>query len=154
MGVGSLAGTLVNTLCFGVNESWEPKKSGILSPMYYLRQSVSVEQLTDKDYMVTGIQLKGMQTVLVYVGIGVVLLVVAYEIYKRRQIETAGDLICISFIKPVFRWGIAIGLGMEFGVALTDTMRYRMPGNQMPLHFCGLRASDGDPLFLWGTDAA
>ena len=132
VGVVSLAGTLVNTLCFGVSESWEPKQSGILSPMYYLRQSVGVEKITDKDYMVTSIQLKGMQTVLIYVGIGVVLLVVAYEIYKRRQIETAGDLICISFIKPVFRWGIAVGLGMELGVALTDTMRYRMPGNQMP----------------------
>ena len=34
VGVVSLAGTLVNTLCFGVSESWEPKQSGILSPMY------------------------------------------------------------------------------------------------------------------------
>ena len=57
------------------------------------------------------------------------LVVAAYQLYKRRQIETAGDWVSIRIIKPVFRWGAALCGGLVVGVTvismLTDLPQLR-----------------------------
>ena len=131
--VGSvmLVGTLINTICFGVSQIWEPGRSGMLSPMYFLAQNVGIKQITDKTYAICGIEMRGSKYVAIYVVLAVLFLVLAYQLYKRRQIETAGDLVCIRGIKPIFRWGVGIGAGTELGIVLTDTVQCRVAGNQV-----------------------
>ena len=54
--------------------------------------------------------------IVVYGAVGCVFAVAALLIYRRRQLETAGDVIAIRQAKPVFRYGIAFffGSGMAF----------------------------------------
>ncbi len=46
----------------------------------------------------------------------VVILTIAYLIYRRRKSEYAGDTIAVGFMRPVF----ACGTGVLFGLAMTD----------------------------------
>lgn len=51
----------------------------------------------------------------VYAAAGVVLAVLALAVYRRRQIETAGDVVAIALVRPVFRYGVALCAGLAFG---------------------------------------
>ena len=99
-----------------------------------------------------GIKITGMPLTGIYAAAAVVLVVAAYQLYKRRQIETAGDWVSIGIIEPVFRWGAALCGGLVVGVTvismLTDLPQLR--NIRVPALQCG----DGLPLFLRGRDAA
>ena len=49
----------------------------------------------------------------VYAVVGVLLLIAAWALLRRRRMETAGDVVAVQALKPVFRWcmGICGGLG-------------------------------------------
>ena len=72
---------------------------------------------------VEGYEFLGLFYLLAYIIISVGLYVVAYLVYKKRQIEQAGDLITVSWVKPIFRWGVgtsAAFLGSVFFKAVFD----------------------------------
>ena len=50
--------------------------------------------------------ISGIPSVLIYVVIDAILYIAAYLIYKKRQVEQAGDLITVEWVKPIFRWGV------------------------------------------------
>lgn len=58
------------------------------------------------------IELSGIGYLGVYCAIGVALGVAALFIYKRRQMETAGDIVAVKSLKPIFKYC------MTFGTAL------------------------------------
>lgn len=53
------------------------------------------------------VQLQGLDCIIIYLVLAVVLYAIAYFVYQKRQIEHAGDLITVGFVKPIFRWGVA-----------------------------------------------
>lgn len=74
-----------------------------------------------------------------YVGIYVVaallLFVLTYLIYRKKQLETAGDIITVGFLKPVIRWGSAFVLGSFLAYMCAALFRSFSPagGNLLPL---------------------
>ena len=72
--------------------------------------------------MTVGIEFKGAYLLGIYAVAGVVFLIAAYQLYKWRKLETAGDLISMRGIKPVFRWGVAVCAGLLGGTAVADTI--------------------------------
>ena len=89
----------------------------------------------------------------IYAAAAVVLVVAAYQLYKRRQIETAGDWVSIGIIKPVFRWGAALCGGLVVGCH----GHIHAHGSAAPAQISvspALQCGDGLPLFLRGRDAA
>ncbi len=46
-----------------------------------------------------------------YAAVSLPLLLIAFVIYRKKHLETAGDIIAIGFLKPLFRWGLAFTLG-------------------------------------------
>ena len=54
--------------------------------------------------------------VAVYAAVGVVLAVLALMIYQRRYVESAGDVVSISIVRPVFKYGVALCSGLCFGI--------------------------------------
>ena len=104
-----IASTLINTICYGVTDAWHPGKLCILSPVYYLNNNLRCRSVKNETTGgIIGVEISGMYLVGIYAIAAVIILLIAYRLYKARKIETAGDLISISFIKPVFRWGAAI----------------------------------------------
>lgn len=110
--------SLVSLVSYGVSDYWNPGASCILSPIYYLGNNLRVREVY-KNESVMGINITGGRLVGIYAVVAVVLLIATYQLYKRRQIETAGDLISIGIVKPIFRWGVALcgGVGLSLLVA-------------------------------------
>ena len=55
----------------------------------------------------------------VYAIVAVVLTVCALLLYRRRHLETAGDIVAVKIMRPVFRYGVGFCSGMFLGW-LTD----------------------------------
>lgn len=67
--------------------------------------------------------LNGGITVALYLIPAVILLVLSYFLYQKRHIETAGDLITVPWLKPVFRWGIGFFAGYFMGVCVCAVLK-------------------------------
>lgn len=98
-----------NLLCYGLMDSeWNPGKSCILSPLYYLSNNLRARVIYDDNGTAVGISVYGWKLAAGYAAAALVFTIAAYLLYKRRQIENAGDFVSIAAVKPVFRWGVAL----------------------------------------------
>lgn len=115
---------LVN-LCFGIGYNWKSSKFSVLSPVVYLTShaTIDIEYLMDGTYKYT---ILGAKCVLIYFLLSIPLMLLALFIYKKKAIETVGDLVTVKWLKPVSRWVITIcgGLAaaMIFGQIFYDTV--------------------------------
>lgn len=102
-----------------------------LSPTVYLMEKVRVDctyeqiqrQVSDgtryyTDNYLTAVNLQNFWLIGVYALVGVVLLALAYILYMRRRSESAGDVVAVGWMKPVFRFGIAALAALLGGQAL------------------------------------
>ena len=109
---------LAQGFCFGLNSSYSGTVEW-LSPVVYLMQQVqpysiyqenlvqnSVYGLYPTDVL-TEVHLENGWLIAVYAAVGVVLLVLAWLLYRRRRSESAGDVVAVNWMKPVFRYGWA-----------------------------------------------
>ena len=110
---------LAGGFCFGLSGSYSGAVEW-LSPIVYLMQQVysnySFERqwVTDaanngryEDSVMTSVTLENGWLIGVYAAVGVVLLVLAWLLYRRRRSESAGDVVAVGWMKPVFRYGWA-----------------------------------------------
>ena len=61
------------------------------------------------------IDIEGFHICGIYAIVAVVLTVCALLLYRRRYLETAGDIVAVKAMRPVFRYGVAICAGLFFG---------------------------------------
>ena len=98
-----------------------------LSPTVYLMEKVRV--LTDyrevynaeREYYTSELMSVGMANgwlIGVYALAGVVLLAAAYLLYRNRRSETAGEVVSVAWMKPIFRYGVTFCGGMLGGLGL------------------------------------
>lgn len=114
---------IVGFISYGISDVWNPGASCVLSPLYYLIGNVSAQTLAEQGTdQVTGISFEGGRLIVGYAAVAVILLLIAYQLYKRRKIETAGDFISIGMLKPVFRWGVALLGGILLSLAATEML--------------------------------
>ncbi len=57
----------------------------------------------------------GLHVVLLYALVGAVLTGLALLVYKRRQLETAGDVVSVAWVRPVFKYGVAVCCAIALG---------------------------------------
>ncbi len=55
---------------------------------------------------------QGWGVLLAYGAAGVVCILLALLLFRRRRMETAGDVVAVGFLRPVFRWCMALGCGL------------------------------------------
>lgn len=121
---------LILELTYGLIDLWGNDNSYVLSPLYYMSHKVGASlEHSATDKMVRSITIEGGGVVAGYAAVGVVLFILAYRLYRRRQLETAGDIIAVKFMKPVFRFGVGIFGGTTLGIILSEwfyfeTVRY------------------------------
>lgn len=96
--------TPVIALGQNVRSSWEfpPNTTGVGDAFDYYSQQI--------------LRLYGLGTVGIYALAGVALVVCAFLLYRARRMESAGDVVSVRPMKPVFKYGVAICVGMVFGV--------------------------------------
>ena len=78
-------------------------------------------------YEPASVSFTGWWVLLLYALVGLVCMALALLLFRRRRMETAGDVVAVGFLRPVFRWCMALGCGlvlaslMEFIVYSVDT---------------------------------
>ena len=115
---------LATSICFGMGYNWKLSKLSVLSPVVYLTNNATIEI----DYLAEGTyqySVSGAKSVLIYFLLSIPMVILALFIYKKKKMETVGDLVTIKTLKPVFRWIIticgALGGAVIFGQCFYDT---------------------------------
>ncbi len=57
----------------------------------------------------------GWRTVAVYAAVGVVFVILSFFLYRSRRLESAGDVVAVRFMRPVFKYGAALCTGLALG---------------------------------------
>lgn len=64
----------------------------------------------------------------IYAVAAAVLTAAALLLYRRRQMETAGDVISVRVMRPVFKYGVAVCAGLFFGFVTHMILGLDTPG--------------------------
>lgn len=71
---------------------------------------------------VTGYYLTGWGCLIGYAVVGALLLIPSAVLYKRRRLETAGDVVAIGVLRPVFRFVVSLAAGLLLSELLTGLL--------------------------------
>ena len=102
-----------------------------LSPLYYClnRNAFSMEWL-NRGGVTIGYVFTGWKPVLLFGAAGLVLAILAFLLFRRRRMESAGDVIAVSWLKPVFRYGVTLCCGLTLGMIIATLIL-----NSSQIHF-------------------
>lgn len=64
----------------------------------------------------------------IYALAGLVFAVLALLVYRRRHVESAGDVVSVGVVRPVFKYGFALCVGLFFGYWLYAIFGLNAPG--------------------------
>ena len=127
MAMYSLMASLAERLLYG---GWptvgEPKFVRLLTPVYAMYEAsvwdrVSWYDLWDSERDIPNLQplelgFEDPGLMAGYAFAGIVLTFAALMVYRRRHIETAGDVVSVKVVRPIFRVGVAVCAGLTGGV--------------------------------------
>ena len=110
---------------FGVSDSIRGF-AGMLSPTAYLLDHVGYDTTTCQGttasgYVITeleSVSLTGGWVIGVYALIGLAILAACWALYARRRSESAGDVVAVGWMKPIFRYGAAFCAAVSGGLGL------------------------------------
>jgi ABC-2 type transport system permease protein len=138
---------LMTMFYFGVERYYQGVVE-FLSPTMYLTRKLDV----DTDYMqvinpegweeavLESVTLVNGHLIALYSLAGVVLLALAWGLYRRRRSESAGDVVAVGWMKPVFRYGVALCAAVTGGMALYSVFfagyETTRTANPVPLALC------------------
>ena len=142
-----LVSSFAQGFLFGFNSSY----TGVvefLSPTVYLTHHLHVnreyvETMTESGYSsqaLSAVSLENGWLIAVYALAGAVLLALAYGAYRRRHSESAGDVMAVRWLRPVFRWGITVLSGTLGGLVLYElfwrSFQYSPTYEALPMTVC------------------
>ncbi len=80
------------------------------------------------DYSSEGIPyLEGFLLILLYALAGVVLTGAALALYRRRQMERAGDVVAVAWVRPIFKYGVAVCAATALATAAKGILEEFVP---------------------------
>jgi len=92
--------------------------------MAFLTMDISVVQ--ENNVWVTTVD--GLWIAAVYAVAAVVLTACALLLYRRRHLETAGDIVAVKAMRPVFKYGVAACVGLFFGSLMREMFGFENGG--------------------------
>lgn len=63
-----------------------------------------------------GYMIRGLDIVAVYAAAALALAAASFLLYRSRRLETAGDVVSVRPMRPVFQYGVAFCAGLVFGI--------------------------------------
>ena len=88
------------------------------------------------------VYLTGLGTVFLYALVGLVLTGLALAVYRRRQLERAGDVVSVGWVRPVFQFGVAFCTAITLGRLFYNLLYPLLPRGAWSLLIC---------MLVWGT---
>lgn len=148
-----LFGMLVQGFLFGLESGYQISSTAAwLSPAVGLMEHVNVDRTYQEipsigggmDEVLQSVSLENSWVIGVYALAGVVLLALAWLLYRRRRSESAGDVVAVGALRPLFRYGLAALAALVGGVALYElvwrSFRYEEYYEASPMAVCMLIA--------------
>ena len=148
-----LFGMLAQGFLFGLESGYQISTAAAwLSPVVGLMEHVEVERTYQEipsigggmDEVLQSVSLENSWVIGVYALAGVVLLALAWLLYRRRRSESAGDVVAVGALRPLFRYGLAALAALVGGVALYELVwrafRYEEYYEAAPMAVCMLIA--------------
>ncbi len=74
----------------------------------------------------------------VYAIVAVVLTVCALLLYRCRHLETAGDIVAVKAMRPVFKYGVAACVGLFFGMLMHEMFSFTQLGLMVAVILWGI----------------
>ena len=71
---------------------------------------------------------EGLGTVGIYALAGLALAACAFLLYRKRRLESAGDVVSVKCMRPVFKYGVALCAGLALGIATAAVVYMREAG--------------------------
>ena len=68
-----------------------------------------------------------------YFAVGIVLSVIALLLYRRHRMESAGDVVAVPALRPVFKYGVAVCASLSFSVLFSIIVSEAVPGRTFDL---------------------
>ena len=99
--------TMLSIVCYCLESyALSGSKLGVLTPIVYLSRRIGMNTrfADESDYYT----FQNLHVLPGYFAAGLLFIVIAVIVYQKKNIETAGDVITVKWLKPVFRWGTAI----------------------------------------------
>lgn len=110
---------LFGTFVFGYAHSSIPALDWVgdwFSPMFAIVNRVDiVRPATVEGTQRELFQIEGLRVIAIFAVVGLVMTGLAYLLYRRRRLELSGEVIVVGFLKPVFKYAVAICSGLCFG---------------------------------------
>ena len=118
--------TVLRLVVYGYGHSADTD-SNWLSPMVGMFNT-SIENtgrsLPNGDYITTAYYFDGWTQLIIYGIVGLVFAVCALLLIKKRRMETAGDVVAVRPLKPIFKYCLSIGCALVIGTAIYYTSFY------------------------------
>lgn len=121
---------LASSLMFGMSYAltFDPN---ILTPVAYITSNCEIDMTINWDegynkMLPLGIEFKGASYLIIYLIAAVILLAVAYFLYKSKKLETVNDFITVKVVETIFSVGMSFFVSMVLGVITADYLKYAM----------------------------
>ena len=126
-----LVSTFAQGFIFGLQGNYSGAVN-FLSPTVYLMENVQCERAYEEvlryadsgkeyyDSVLVSVTMENFHVIVIYALVGAVLLGLAWMLYHRRRSESAGDVVSVGWIKPLFRYGIAALAALVGGIFLYE----------------------------------
>ena len=124
-GVYFLVETVFRKFYYGFT-GFSSASSGVVA---WLTPIIRLGRRTGMDLRVTedGCQIFGLENVAVYVAAAVVLAAGSFFLYRARRLESAGDVVSVKCMRPVFQYGVAFCAGLALGIFTTAFLNGEEP---------------------------
>lgn len=96
----------------------------LLTPAWAIGNGLNVWSETVNGQTV--VHLTGFMGVVVYAVVGLVFAALALVVYRRRDMERAGDVVTVKWVRPVFRYGVAFCCALAFGTLFFEMFQYTL----------------------------
>lgn len=100
---------IISAIAYGFSNSEMFSGGNFLSPIYFLTYKLSDSYYDVMDTVSSSnASISGGKYVAYYAAVAILFIVFAWILYKNRHLETAGDIISVQWLKPIFRWVSAL----------------------------------------------
>lgn len=123
--VESLVKTVMSLFIYGISMK-DADTFVALSPPVYLLTHTHLESILEPVYSNTsqiaiGYWYSGWTALAAYAVAGIVFALLAMAIIKHRRMETAGDVVALKPLKPVFKYCLSVGCALVLSIVIFST---------------------------------
>ncbi len=101
-----------------------PIESSPLSPVSFLMLHCRITPAENDAGNITGFSFAGGWKLALFAVAAIVILYISLLLYRRRQIECAGEMSAFAFIRPVIRWTITYGVPAGFALLICELISH------------------------------